>query len=193
MTSLPPLWGLVLAGGHSARMGQDKGTLALHGASQREFAAKLLARHCARVFVSCRSEQTADLEPGLQPLVDTYANIGPVGGIASALVQNPAAAWLVVACDLPDLNDDLLVGLTGQRAAERAAVAFRDQTTGRLEPLIAIWEPQMLPFVHGAIDAWRLSPRAILETAWCHVVPSPVSFTNLNTPADLDEWRTTHG
>ncbi len=193
MTTLAPLWGLILAGGRSSRMGQDKGSLILHGGSQRSHIAQLLAGTCERVFVSCREDQRSTLEPGLTPLIDQEADLGPMGGIVSAVGDHPDVAWLVVACDLPDLSPALLGVLTAGRATDRPAVALRDPTSQQLEPLLAIWEPAMAPILRLALAQGDRSPRFVLESAGCHVIASPVAVVNLNTPDDLQHWQTASG
>ena len=52
-----PLYGLVLAGGRSTRMGQDKSLISYHGKAQREYMADLLGQWCSRTFISCRGDQ----------------------------------------------------------------------------------------------------------------------------------------
>ena len=60
-SAAPPLFGLVLAGGRSTRMGRDKAALTYaDGTPQLERAMRLLAPHVARAFVSVRSDQADD-------------------------------------------------------------------------------------------------------------------------------------
>ncbi|MGC2235765.1 MAG: NTP transferase domain-containing protein, partial [Pyrinomonadaceae bacterium] len=123
--SLPPLRGLVLAGGQSQRMQTDKGRLHYHGREQRQYAAELLATVCTDVHVSCRPDQVADLPAGLQPLPDRFLDLGPMGGILSAFQLDPNAAWLVVACDLPFLSAETVQHLAQHRNGAKMATAFQ--------------------------------------------------------------------
>ena len=102
----PKLNGLVLAGGKSTRMGKDKGSLDYHGKPQREFMADLLSQFCEETYISVRENQVVQSEYKL--LEDTFVGLGPFGAIASAMRNNPNTSWLVVACDLPLLDEKTL-------------------------------------------------------------------------------------
>src|SRR5680860_1119484 len=66
----PKIFGLVLAGGKSTRMGKDKGMIPYHGMPQREFLYHLLSRVCTETFVSIRPDQKADFPEDMQTIVD---------------------------------------------------------------------------------------------------------------------------
>ena len=92
------LFGLVLAGGESRRMGHDKALLQRGGQSQLSYLASLLGHCTERVFVSARSDQLNDPERGrFATIADRYEGIGPIAGILSAMDAYPDADWLVVA------------------------------------------------------------------------------------------------
>lgn len=122
---MAPLHGLVLAGGRSARMGDDKALIAYRGRPQAEYLFDLLRPHCAAVHLSCRSDQ-AQLPGyvGLPRLVDAYADLGPLAGILTALESRPGAAWLVAACDLPYLDAAAVAALVAGRDPAALATAF---------------------------------------------------------------------
>ena len=82
---LPPLYGLVLAGGASKRMQRDKATLEYHGRPQLAWAFEFLSSRCERTFVSVRPDQVADpLRARYPQVVDSLRDIGPIAGIAAA-------------------------------------------------------------------------------------------------------------
>ena len=109
-----PLYGLVLLGGKSTRMKRDKASLEYHGKNQSLYAYELLVPFCEKVFFSIRPGQ-ANLESveGYPHIYDLgpYTDIGPLGGILSALTQIPETAWLVLACDLPFMDAATLKNL----------------------------------------------------------------------------------
>jgi len=101
-----PLLGLVLAGGRSKRMRTDKAALLYGGRSQLERAMALIAPHVARAYVSVRADQGSDpLRARFSQIPDSHENLGPIAGLLAAQARHPEAAWLVLACDLPLLDD----------------------------------------------------------------------------------------
>ncbi|RZJ29449.1 MAG: molybdenum cofactor guanylyltransferase, partial [Chryseobacterium sp.] len=87
----PVLNGLVLAGGKSARMGKPKDQINWHGKEQRYYLADLLAPLCDQLYLSCRPDQSLDLDPHYLFLNDSFSNIGPSAGVLSAFKINPGA------------------------------------------------------------------------------------------------------
>ena len=64
--------GLVLAGGKSTRMGEDKGILQWYGKEQRYYVADMLATFCEEVFISCRPEQTNAIDKNYKVIEDEF-------------------------------------------------------------------------------------------------------------------------
>lgn len=187
MTGLAPLYGLVLAGGASRRMGRDKATLEYRGRPQLEWAYSLVARHCERAFVSVRPDQTGDPARAAFPqIVDEIRDAGPIAGIAAAQATHPTAAWLVVACDLPFIGDATLEHLVAQRGVH-PVTAFRSTHDGLPEPLCAIYEPSTRAAILDSIAQGRACPRKFVITSGVPLLdqPDPASLDNVNTPEDF--------
>ncbi len=185
--SRTPLYGLVLAGGESRRMGQDKAALQLHGRSQVDWAFDLLSRHCERVFVSVRPGQLADPTRASHPaIVDRHEGVGPIAGIAAAQAEHPQAAWLVVACDLPFISDATIEALIAARSAQ-PVTAFRSTHDGLPEPLCAIYEPQSRADIEAAIAGGKHCPRKFILQSGVPLLEQPdaAALDNVNTPDDL--------
>jgi len=186
-TSLAPLFGLVLAGGASQRMGQDKAALTYHGKPQLLSAYELLASVCERNFVSVRPDQRDEpTRAALPQIVDTQLGIGPIAGIAAALEAHPHAAWLVLACDLPFLSHATLTHLIAQRDNSRIATAYRSAHDRLPEPLCAIWEPASGTTVQAWIAADKRCPRKLLIQFDAALLdPTDArALDNINTPQE---------
>lgn len=186
-TSLPTLFGLVLAGGQSRRMQRDKAALAYHGKPQLEWTYELLSQHCVATFVSVRADQREDAVRVKFPLIADQGGNGPIAGIHAALEAHPKAAWLVIACDLPLLTEATLHHLIAQRDPTRIATAYKSSYDGLPEPLCAIWEPASRPVVAAWIAAGKDCPRKLLINSETRLLDAPDSraLDNVNTPEDL--------
>ena len=188
--AVPPLRGLVLAGGRSERMQTDKGALRYHGTDQRHHTAALLSEFCSDVRVSCRPDQAAEIAAaGLTPLLDTFLNLGPLGGLLSALQLDPNAAWLVLACDLPYLTRETLRFLVENRQPSRFATTFQSPWNEFPEPLITIWEPRSYGQLLRFLGLGYSCPRKALINSDVAVIqsPTPGDLRNVNTPEERVE------
>ena len=183
----PLLYGLVLTGGHSRRMQRDKAMLAYAGEPQLERALRLLATEVARPFVSISAEQRDDPQRArYECIVDLTPDLGPIGGIQSALNAYPQCAWLVLACDLPFLEASTLRHLIERRSRGRIATAYRSLHDGQPEPLCAIYEPSSRAPLEAAIAAGRLCARAFLSQHDVELLDllEPLALENVNTGAE---------
>jgi molybdopterin-guanine dinucleotide biosynthesis protein A len=193
--------GVVLAGGVSQRMGQDKALLRPDGT------ATLLERTIAQlheaglkevaVVVSTpehiRSLQAAMPKAGAVPfLVDAEPGHGPLGGLHAALTAYPERDVLLVACDMPHLDTRALRLLCAPDAAD----IVLPRLAGREQPLHARYGPACLPIAVRLLQQNRLAMRGLTTAPELrarvvddaelarHGIPA-TAFTNVNTPADL--------
>jgi len=141
-TNVPKLYGLVLSGGRSTRMGMDKGAIAYYGIPQQEHLYDLLDGLCEKVFISLREDQKGNMPNTIATITDLNKFKGPYNGLLSAHEKYPDAAWLVLACDLPLMDVSALNELISQRDGTKNATAFALKSNPLPEPLCAIWEPQ---------------------------------------------------
>jgi molybdenum cofactor guanylyltransferase len=196
---VPPLYGLVLAGGRSTRMGRDKAALAYgDGPPQLERAMALLAPHVVGAYVSVRADQGSDpLRARFPQIADAHENLGPIAGILAAQDRHPGSAWLVLACDLPLLDAPTLEHLLRRRDPARTATAYRSSYDGLPEPLCAVWEPRSREPLTGYVAAGGNCPRKFLIGADTLLLdePNPRALDNVNTPREYGSatYRRTRG
>ncbi|NID15966.1 molybdenum cofactor guanylyltransferase [Luteibacter yeojuensis] len=170
--------GLVLAGGRSSRMGEDKAMLRIDG--------RTLLERTLRALWDAGADRVAISGTRAGGIVDRWPDSGPVGGIASAMHGLPDGEWLVVPVDMPRLGTAVLAPLLAERG--RAATHWRDHplpmrltmdATARaaLEELMARpGRACSIAALQAAVGAMAL-PLDGLDTRL---------LVNCNTP---DEWR----
>ena len=183
------LTGLILAGGKSTRLGQDKARLPVSGKSLLERTVHLAGKCCAQVYVSGRDPSKDGIDAPW--LADDWPGIGPMGGILTGLVRL-GGPLLVLACDLPLIQAETiqrLIQARNQRPASALMTTFQQEETGYIETLVAVYEDQSAGLLTEARKkgVYKLS-QAIPESAR-HPVPytkeNAPEFLNINHPADL--------
>ncbi len=190
----PPLYGLVLTGGKSQRMKKDKARLKFHNTAQSQYVFDLLAKFCEKVFISNRKDQKhTPGQKGLPQIHDLkkFSGHGPLSGILSAMAAFPRASWLVLACDLPFVDEKTLKHLLRYRNAKKMATAYLSRFNNLPEPLCAIYEPaaqkRLLSFFNKGISC----PRKILINSHPQLLKlkNKTALDNINTPEEYRQAR----
>jgi molybdopterin-guanine dinucleotide biosynthesis protein A len=185
---------MVLAGGKSSRMGRDKASMVIggDGLTQTRRALALLRPLCQSAYLSLREGQAVpEGGAGVRVLFDSGDAEGPLCGILAAFREAPAAAWLVMACDLPFVTPEVLACLVEchREQPRQPFVAYANPLDGLPEPLCAIYGPASLPILQSHAARGNFSPRRIMteeKTLLLDLPPRPVaSLTNINTPEDI--------
>ncbi len=182
----PVVKGLVLTGGKSSRMGQDKGAIAYYGKPQREHVADMLSDLCAEVHLSVQKPNQVKSDYDLLP--DAFLDLGPLGGILSAFRQDPNAAWMAVATDIPLLDTQTLNRLITERDTSKLATCFLNEETKFPEPLITLWEPRAYPQLLQFLALGYSCPRKVLINNEVNILSVPQHLLkNVNTPEEYEE------
>lgn len=181
------LYGLVMAGGKSQRMKKDKAAIQYHGTYQSQYCYELLLGFCEQVFLSNRKEQINDKgHKGFQQLHDKepFYNIGPLGGIMTAMNMYPHVDWLVLACDLPFVNHYVISHLIRFRNPKKLATAYLSAHDGSPEPLCAIYERHAAETLRAFYDQGIVCPRKVLANSNVELLalPDKKALDNVNSP-----------
>ena len=175
---LPPVKGLVLVGGKSTRMGVDKSELDYHGIPQKKYVQKIVENHKLETYFSVQIPSENESE-----ISDVFLNLGPFGGICSAFQKDPNAAWLVIATDLPFINEEVIQLLLQKRNPSKVATAIRGKGNEFVEPLITIYEPKAYPILLQYLAQGYSCPRKMLINSDVEIVEIDASLIrNINTP-----------
>jgi len=188
----PPLFGLLLAGGRSTRMGRDKASMVMgkDGLNQGQRAVQELSAFCQKIYLSLRDGQAPPEGcENLEVVRDNLGISGPMAGILAAFEREPDAAWLVMACDLPFVTPEVLAKLVQARADGANFIAYASATDGLPEPLCAIYEPGARAILQRHAERNHLCPRHIMIEERATLLELPPSsrraLENMNTPEDI--------
>ncbi|SFD25162.1 molybdopterin-guanine dinucleotide biosynthesis protein A [Chitinophaga sp. CF118] len=183
--------GLILCGGHSTRMQQDKSNIAYHGMPQWQYLYTLLQSLIPEVYLSCRADQQPAFTDHIPVITDSIPGGGPAVGLLSAHAAFPDSAWLVLACDLPLISLQSLRVLVDARQPEKDATAFISPFNNFPEPLIAIWEPTGLQLLKQSFESGKNCPRKALMQGNIHLLENPYAAEqfNANTPEEMQEAK----
>lgn len=126
---------------------------------------------------------------GYPVVPDNFPGAGPLAGIEAVLASTSSEYNLIVACDMPSLDEKILECLFGGEA-DCTLPRYPD---GQIEPLCAVYHRRCHPFIRAALEQGIRKVTDALATVTVRyiAVDCRQSFTNLNTPEDLDQYR--HG
>ena len=180
--------GLILTGGKSSRMGNNKAHISYHGKPQHEYLFELLTPFCDKVYTSCKAID--DFSERFNSLADQFDFESPLNGIASAIQKDSTKAWLSVPVDMPLINEEVIQLLVENRNADKVATCFLDSTGKSPEPLLAIWE------IHGfdrLLDYQKrggISPKEFLTQHEPNrlIIPHPKYLLNINSREEYESF-----
>jgi molybdopterin-guanine dinucleotide biosynthesis protein A len=183
----------ILAGGQSSRMGTNKALVRVGGKPIVErIVERVRPLSDDLILVTNRPEAYAWI--GLPTFGDLVPNKGPLGGLYSALSAAQGPHTLVVSCDQPFLNVDLLRYLIELREGFDVVVPLAPD--GYPQSMHAVYGKACLDPIRAKLDADRLkvigffgevTVREVPAEEIAAIDPDRLSFVNINTPEDLAE------
>jgi molybdenum cofactor guanylyltransferase len=178
---------IVLAGGRSRRMGEDKSLLPFQGAPLIQHLTRQLASHFAEIILSTnRPDALAFLDLHMVP--DIRADEGPLMGIASALRVSPYPWNFVIATDMPFVPIDVVQDLYEMRTGAQCVVAR--EPGGRSHPLFGWYHRDVADKILSQLDQNQRRVTALLDAIETRYYPLENGvLINLNTPEDLANAR----
>jgi molybdopterin-guanine dinucleotide biosynthesis protein A len=188
--------GVLLAGGNSRRMGEDKRYLVVGEQTLLERGLAVLRSIFQEVLVVI-AQDSLPLNVDARVVRDLVPDCGSLGGLYTGLTQATTPYIFVVACDMPFLDPAVITQFTSRRASADIVMA---KLAARLHPMHALYGKGCLPVLEQMIRARQLKIQEMLSHASLHVRyvtdadlltidPSGRSFQNVNTPADLEVAR----
>ena len=182
--------GIVLSGGKSRRMGQEKGLVEYKGKALIEYAIETLKPLCDELVISTANDAYTYLN--IPMIADEIPDCGPIGGISTCMKQVNADIFLVISCDVPHIPTELFSDTLSQLKGN--AVIPIDES-GRKQPLVACYSSLASSFFHEALKSRELKMMNLLSKIEpFYFKPSidsnyyqPDIFSNLNFKDDLSD------
>lgn len=185
-----PLYGLILCGGNSSRLGQAKHLILKEKKELYIWWQTHLQKYCNEVYISCRKDQVSTIN-SKAIIIDQSQNCGPLEGIYQAFNFSGSVDWLVVAVDLVYMNDKSLELLIENSHDPYDAVAFRNPETGGAFPLCSIYRKPAFEAIKSNYFNEIKSPRLALQTMNTFLVEltDPKYLKGINTLQDFELWN----
>ncbi len=187
-----PVWACVLIGGKSKRMGRPKHLLKNDDHTWLEHTVRKLGTVTDNIVLSGKGQVPVNLSNIIR-IPDVQGIGGPLSGILSAMRWNPFVTWLMVACDLPDIDPEALSWLLSTRKPGVWATMPDLDGSGRVEPLLAHYDFRC----KGLFEEIGLGQKCRINDIVDHpgvITPQPPapirgSWHNVNSPSDLEQIR----
>jgi molybdopterin-guanine dinucleotide biosynthesis protein A len=188
---------IILAGGRSSRLGQNKALQVIEGKSLIQWVVDRLAILSTEIIIATARGKTIPCSSSvkIKTVADIYPGKGPLVGIYSGLIASSSSQAIVVGCDTPFLSVGLLEYMT-QICSTFDAVIPR--LKNELEPLCAVYSKNCLDLIQGLLKQDERQIRKLFSMVKVKYIeedeinrfdPEYLSFFNVNSQADLDRAR----
>lgn len=182
----PHTTGLILAGGRSTRMGEDKTWAMLNGKPLIEHIIHRLGPQVGRLVINSNGDPARFSKYKLPVIADTLTGSqGPLAGIHAGLAHDPDVFLVTVAVDIPLLPPDLVIRLQAGLGTARCAYP----SNGRQHALALLWAPGALTLLEEYLASGERSIKQFLADHGAKVLFDRTGdeglFHNINTPQDL--------
>lgn len=177
---------IILAGGNSRRMGEDKGLKFFKNKALVTYSIQLAKELSKTIYISSNNP---DYEQFAFPLIrDIVPGKGPMGGIYSGLLASKTGWNLFLPCDTPFLQASMLVEMKNHLQSNKIVVPILEN--GRIQPLVGFYHKDLLPLIQSHLINNHLKMIGLLNettTYYCkQTQENSHYFLNLNT---IDELR----
>jgi molybdopterin-guanine dinucleotide biosynthesis protein A len=191
--------GVLLAGGKSRRMGEDKRFILVGQQTLFERSCAVLREVFEQVCVVI-AQDSPSMQAEAPVVRDLIPDCGSLGGLYTGLRLAKTQHVFLAACDMPFLNPDII----------RYMVCLKDQADivisrwgSRFQPTHAVYGRNCLPVleemmnlqnrkIHSMIGHPALRVRVIAESEIRQIDQDGRSMFNINTPSDLEQARSVY-
>jgi|SRR5690554_587953 len=176
--------GVILAGGRSSRMGENKALLSVNGEKIIELIATRLRKLFKSVIIISNTPDDFNFL-GLKIFEDIYPGLGPLAGIHSGLVNSKEEKNFIISCDLPLISEEAIKYIS-EYDSEKPAIIFRKNE--QLQYLCGVYKKDLIPLLEDSLKRKELRLFDLMKKINPEIVeanqfPDEVFF-NLNNKED---------
>ena len=177
-----------MAGGKGSRINRDKTLLKVGNILLLKKTTALLKEMFAEIIIVSAGDFVRDNFTDYKIVADEFKNCGPLSGIHIALKNAAEKAVFVFACDMPNLNSEIIQRqiLTFENSRFDAVVPKHSEG---IEPLHAIYTKSCLPAIEKQLIQKNYSVRSFfreIKIGYLEFdIPEIKYFFNINTEHDL--------
>jgi molybdopterin-guanine dinucleotide biosynthesis protein A len=175
---------IILAGGKSTRMGQDKGLMQLNQKAMVEHIIATCKKISDNIMLVANLDAYAQF--GLPVYKDKYLECGPLSGIYTGLKKSNFDYNLVLSCDVPFIHEGVLEFLLDSCTGYDITIS---KSEGKIHPLVGVYRKTCLPVVKKNLDEKKLKVMGIFDELKVRELDMadflPENFRNINSPDDL--------
>ena len=175
---------IILAGGRSSRMGQDKGLMNLGDKPMIQYTIDTVSRITSNILIV--ANDSAYEQFGFPVLYDKVENKGPLAGIIGGLSATLTEHNWILACDTPYVTAELLLELMAKLKDYDAVVSMHQD---KVHPLIATYNRRVLPVFEKQLKLNNLKLMRANAELNVEIFNADhydlINFKNLNSKTDL--------
>lgn len=180
--------GYILAGGKSSRMGKDKGLINYNGIAIVEHIIGQIKPLVNKLVIVSNNIEYEKF--GFEVINDLMKDIGPAGGIYTALRHTDLELNFIVSCDMPHINKDAIQFIIRNSIHSQITVPESD---GKTEPLFGIYSKDCLKKWAELIELKKVKLKEMILHFRLNIINVNENilfndnfFININTNKDLD-------
>lgn len=178
---------IILAGGKSSRMGEDKGLVHFKGKCMIQYVIDVAKSVSDNILIIANNSEYRNF--GYTVFSDIIKNCGPLGGVYTGLVHSHTDHNLILGCDLPFITQNVAKYVIGKSKGYDVTVPVID---GKMEPLCGLYQKRCLEKFKESLARKELKISKTIKTLHINMVDITCRknigagvFRNINTPSDL--------
>ena len=180
--------GYILAGGKSSRMGIDKGLILLNGKAVVQHVIDALIPVMENIVIVSNNPEYQQF--GLGVIEDLVKEIGPAGGIYTALNHSYSQQNFIVSCDMPFIKSEAIKFIIKNSTQHEITLPMHHQS---LEPLFGVYSKTCLPKWKELTESGMIELRLLAEqfnflklNIDRNNLFNELHFLNINTKVDFE-------